>query len=139
MLESKYITLDDFYSYSGLDLVTELGTTEQALAFLVRIETRLETFLNARMHQNVSLRYPTLTDNQKHHYKLALLEQAIYVWKNGETSVDNGYDPQEGMKIRQGDLIDITVCRNAKEHLILAGLWTYKLGPQGWFGGWLPL
>lgn len=133
-MKTRYITLDDIREYSGVDLVTELGSTEAALAFLARIEVRMEAFLDARMHQSVSKRYPNLSDNQKLHYKYALLEQCIYIWKNGDVSVDSGYDPQEGFKADQGSLLTIEICRNAKEHLILAGLWSYKLGPKGWFG-----
>lgn len=136
-MNTKYITLDDFKEYSGVDLVSELGTTEKARAFLTRIEVRLESFLNARMHQNVAMRYPTLTDNQKLHYKYALLEQAIYVWKNGDVSVDSGYDPDSGLKITEGNLLGLEVCRNAKSHLMEAGLWTYKLGPGAGMW-WLP-
>lgn len=135
-LKTKYITLDDVQSYGGVDLVTELGTTEAATAFLTRIETRLESFLDARMHQSVERRFPELTDYQKRQYKLALIEQAIYVWKNGETAVDSGYDPSEGLKATEGTLIGLTVCREAKQHLIQAGLWTYKLRPYG-SEGWI--
>lgn len=131
---TKYITLDDIKEYAGIDLKAELGSTEAAQAFLMRIEVRMESFLNARMHQNVSVRYPNFTDSQKYHYKLALLEQAIYIWKNGDISVDNGYDPHEGVKIDPSSLLTLQISRNAKEHLIQAGLWTYKLGPKGFFG-----
>ena len=134
-MNTKYVTLDDIREYAGVDLTAEIGSTEQALAFLSRIEIRTETFLDARMHQSVERRYPELTDTQKAHYKMALMEQAIYTWRNGDLSVDAGYDPSEGMKADQGTLLTLTIARNAKEHLMLAGLWTYKLGPHGWSFG----
>lgn len=79
-LKTKYITLDDFKLFSGIDLVADLGETA-ANALLYRTELRMAAFLNARMFQDVNLRYPTFTDFQKECYKNALLEQLFYIYK----------------------------------------------------------
>lgn len=136
-INTKYITLDDFKGYTGKDLVELLGSTEAANSFLARVEIRMEAFLEARMHQNISLRYPHFTDSQKMHYKFALLEQADYITRVGEISKDSGYDPDSGLKIDQGSLISLAIDRNAKEQLMLAGVWTYKVNPYGFLWDFL--
>lgn len=138
-LKTRYITLDDLREYAGIDLVRELGTTEKALAFLFRIETRMESFLDARMFQKVDQRWPKFTDFQKREYKLALLEQCIYVWRNGDIAVDSGYDPEKGLAIDESSAVRLSIARLAKDHLMRCGLWSYKLKPYGGLsmGEWL--
>lgn len=57
----------------------------------------MATFIDAEFFRKVDEEYPNFTDYQKQHYQLALLEQAIYVFKNGDISVDSGYDYDEGV------------------------------------------
>ena len=115
MLQTKYITLDEFRQYSPeIDLVKELGTKENALAFLYKREVRLASFINAKFNKNIDMLYPCFTDYQKEHYKLALLEQCIYVHRNGELSTDSGYDIDEGEKCNLGNLQSKVVAPNAK-------------------------
>lgn len=140
-MKTRYVTIDDVSGYAGIDLRAELGSEEAAEAFLFRIETRLSSFLQARMHQNIDMRWPEFTDHQKAHYKLALIEQAIYIWRHGDISVDSGYDPERGAVADESALIERTVSREAKQQLILAGIWSYKLRQEGplsdGFPGWL--
>ena len=135
-MKTRYITLDDLTDYAGPEIRDSLGSQEQAEAWLSRLEVRMEAFLEARLHQSIHKRWPVFSDNQKLHYKLALLEQAIYLWRNGDISTDAGYD------VGKGETADITTIRerkiadNAKEHLILAGVWSYKVHREGlWSDG----
>ena len=133
MLQTKYITLDEFQEYTGIDLREELGTEEQALAFLTRIEVRMEAFLNANFFKLISDYWPDFTDFQKLHYKYALLEQALYVFRNGEISVDSGYDPEKGIIIRPNEKKDLILAQNSKDHLMLIGLWNRHIRFPGFF------
>jgi len=124
MLQTKYISLDEFQEYFQIDLRAEFGTEEAALAFLKRIEDRLETFVDSNFNANVNMRWPNFTQYQKYHYKHALLEQAIYVFKNGDISVDSGYDPEKGEIARTERYV---IAPNCKAELRLCGVWNRNI------------
>ena len=137
-LMTKYISIDEFNAYfAPLDLRAEFGTEEVALAFLKRIEDRLATFCDSCFNRNIDRLYPEFTDYQKEHYKLALLEQAIYIHRNGDISVDSGYDPEHGEVARPERY---AIAPNCKQNLILCGIWNRCVkpphtifGPGWWF------
>lgn len=134
MLQTKYITLDEFKEYFGIDLREQLKTEENALAFLKRIEDRLATFCDSKFNQNVDMKYPYFSDYQKYHYKLALLEQAIYIFKNGDISVDSGYDPEKG-EVAKNPAEKYGIAPNCKDNLRLCGIWNRNIpnmGPMWW-------
>ena len=141
---TKYITPDDFKAYFGIDLELELKSSanpsDTANAFLMRIENRLATFLDAMFYRRVDEEYPKFTDYQKKHYAQALLEQAIYVFKNGDVSVDSGYDYEEGEKASLGTIIEKSIAPNCKQELLLCGLWCRKIKGSRmkgiWWGLW---
>ena len=137
-LQTRYITADEFLQYTGINLREELNDTsngsDKVNAFLKRTEDRMEAFLNAKFFKNVSDLYPEFSEFQKKHYKLALLEQAYYVFKNGDISSDSGYN-QETLEIaNQRKLRALTVAPNAINHLRLTGLWSGFIGGKGLFG-----
>lgn len=137
MLQTKYITLDEFQEYTGIDLREELGTEEQALAFLTRIEDRMESYLNAHFFKVVSDYWPLFTESQKKHYKLALIEQAVYIFRNSDISTDSGYDPDKGIIISKHALTELSLAPNARDHLRMTGLWSGHIGTGGFFGPWV--
>lgn len=124
MLQTKYITLDEFEEYFNIDLRAALGSDTKALAFLKRIEDRLETFVDANFNRNIDKLYPDFTQYQKKHYKHALLEQAIYIYKNGDISVDSGYDPDKGEVARPERY---AIAPNCKAELRLCGIWNRNI------------
>ena len=138
MLQTKYITGDDFLLYTGIDLAAQLkgnaNPSDKVNAFLKRIEVRMEAYLNANFFKRVSDEWPAFTEWQKEHYKYALLEQALYVFKNGDISVDSGYDPDEGIKLDPTARKKITLAPNAIDHLTLIGLWSRHIKSPGFFG-----
>lgn len=142
--KTKYITADDFKAYFGIDLNIELKADDNPSnttnAFLLRVENRIEAYINAKFYRNVEFEYPTFTDYQKKHYKLALLEQANYVLTQGDISVDSGYNQNDGIKVSRKELSEIKISDNAKEELMLCGLWCRKFknrGLRGAFDEWL--
>lgn len=138
MLKSKYITADEFKEYFGIDLAEELNDTSnesnKVNAFLTRIEDMIYLFVNVQRHRDVNREYPNFTDHQKLCYKKALLEQAMYVFKNGDINTDSGYDPEEGVKANTKYLENISVAPLAKQWLEACGLLTRHVkGRQGAF------
>jgi hypothetical protein len=138
MILTRYITADEFREYIGINLEEELRDTsnpsDKVNAFLKRIEDRMEVYLNAHFFKNVSELYPCFTDNQKYHYKLALIEQAYYVFKNGDISTDSGYDPERGIVASKHARTEITLAPNAVDHLRMTGLWSGFIGGGSFFG-----
>ena len=66
------------------------------------------------------------------HYKKALLEQAIYIWRNGDMSVDSGYDLESGEKISRGKIKQISIASNTIDHLRMCGLWNRTIARTFW-------
>lgn len=132
-LKTKYITLDEFKEYFGIDLIQAFKTDTNAMAFLKRIEDRLATFCDSNFNANIDRKYPCFTDYQKYHYKLALLEQAIYIFRNGDISVDSGYDPEKGEIARTEKY---AIAPNCKDNLRLCGIWNRNIPNMGpfWWG-----
>ena len=141
-IRTKYITPDDFKTYFGIDLDIELkdsaNPSDTALAFLKRIEDRISTFLDSQFYRQVDKEYPNFSDYQKEHYSKALLEQAIYVFKNGDISVDAGYNTETGETASNDTIIKKTIAPNCRNNLMLCGLWCRKVKPgqsRNFFGG----
>ena len=140
-LQTRYITADEFREYTGIDLKEELkddsNPSNKVNAFLIRVEDRMEVYLNAHFFKNVHHEWPKFSDFQKHHYKLALIEQAYYIFKNGDISTDSGYDPEKGIVASKTTRSSITIAPNAIDHLKMTGLWTGHIGDGGFFGPWV--
>lgn len=139
--QTRYITADEFRDYTGIDLEAELKDTSnpsnKVNAFLLRIENRMEAFLNAHFFKRVTDEYPNFTDFQKKHYKLALIEQAYYVFKNGDIASDSGYDPDRGIIASKHARTEITLAPSTIDHLKLTGLWSGKIIQGSFFGPWV--
>lgn len=137
-LNTKYITLDDFKVYFGIDLNAELrddfNPSNTGLAFLKRIEDRMESLIDAECFKKVDREYPHFSNYQKEHYKRALLEQAIYIFRNGDITVDSGMDPDEGIVIPLETIQSAILAPNAKRELELCGLWSKKIRMSDWAG-----
>ena len=131
-LLTKYITADEFKEYTGVDLAIELRDTsnpsDKVNAFLKRVEDRMEVFMNSRFFHNVSELYPKFSNFQKEHYKLALIEQAYYIFKNGDIYSDSGYDPEKGIVASKHALGELVIAPAARDHLRMTGLWSRHIG-----------
>lgn len=140
IIQTRYITPDELTLYSGIDFGAKLKGTanpsDKVAAFINRVEVRMEAYLNAHFFKLVTKEWPNMSDFQKEHYKYALLEQCIYVFRNGDISTDSGYEPEEGIKADRDTLLNITMSPNAIEHLQLTGLWTRHISGGSYFGNW---
>ena len=137
---TKYITADEFREYTGVNLEAELRDTSnpsnKVNAFLKRVEDRMEVFMNSRFFKNVGDLYPRMTDEQKLHYKLALIEQAYYIFKNGDIYSDSGYDPEKGIIASKHALSELTIAPAARDHLRMTGLYTTHIGTWDFYDVW---
>lgn len=143
-MQTRYPTPDEFKAWCGIDLAVlrdNANPSDEAQAFLARIEGWLETLVDVECFRKVSMEYPHFNDYQKKHYKQAVMEQALYVFRNGDLSTDSGIDPDKGVIIPLGKLQASALAPNAKRELQVCGLWTKKIRFADWrigsgFGGW---
>lgn len=134
-LNTRYITLEEFFEYTGLDLRQRIkkddNPSRTAEAFLQRVADRMEAYIEANYHRVIDREYPNFTNYQKRKYKLALIEQALYTFQNGDISVDSGYDPEKGIVASKHALSEIALAPNAKNYLLLCGVLTRAVKTKG--------
>lgn len=128
-MEPRFISSDDFYNYWGIDLIEKLKSSgnpsNKANIFLRRIENNLMSWIDANTFRNVS--WYDLSDFQLENFKYALLEQAMYIYRNTDISLDSGYDPERGIIVERSTLDSITVCSTALNFLKTAGLYNLNV------------
>lgn len=144
--KTKYITPDDFKQYFGIDLGARLkgdgNPSDKANAFLLRIEDRMEAYLNSNFFKRITDEWYHFTDWQKDNYRKALLEQAVYIFRNGDISLDSGYEPEQGIVASRHVIEELSIAPNAQKYLELIGIWNRHIaspaffGPNGFYGGW---
>lgn len=126
--KAYFVSPADFKNYWGLDLDTELrdnGTeldSNKSDMFLMQVEDRLESWLDANTFRNY--RWEEIYGDDKEAMQKAILVQAMYVFRNGNLSLDSGYDPQRGSVIAKKDLQSIEICDEAIDILKSAGLYS---------------
>ena len=121
-LQTRYITLDEYQEYFQEDLRELLGGDNQALAFLVRLEDRLEIYITSKCNRNIKFEYPAFSDYMKDCYKKALLEQAKYIIQNSDIAVDSGLDLERGEIISSHILSEKSLSPITKQYLTSCGL-----------------
>lgn len=137
MINSRYITKDDYFEKWGEDLsiILPSGDNEsnKVERFLELVEDRLSCYVMQTTHKDIDLIYPHFTDFQKTRYKKALLEQALYMVKNGDIGSDSGYDPNRGLVATNGTLKAIEISRPAIGQLERCGLFDRRIAGNSWF------
>ena len=142
-MQPQFVSTDDFLNYWGIDLKAKLNkgvnTSNFADMFLRRIEDRIMTWIDATTFRIVPWEYykddyiPKNDFNKKSidlsrdYWKKAILEQAMYVFKNSDIGQDSGYDPEKGIMAPESDLQAIEICRPCIRFLIEAGLYNHVM------------
>lgn len=133
--KTRFITKDEFKLYFGIDLEIELpesdNSSDRVNAFLCRIENLLEAWINTNYFYRLNTFWETFTDYQKEQYKLALLEQAYYVLKNGDISSDSGYDKDKGIVADRRSLNVIAISPATYNHLDNGGFLNKHIYKKG--------
>lgn len=127
IIKSKYLSADEFYEMSGIDLNAVLkddfNPSTKADRFIIDRENELETFVLANYHKSVKKFWECKTnDFQKEHFKRAIMYQCKYVLINGDIANDSGFDFDEGVKAKQVDLYTKSISRQAIDELRICGL-----------------
>jgi len=129
--KADFVSPADFKNYWGIDLDLELrdqGTeldSSKSMMFLIQVEDRLESWIDSNTFRNYT--WDELSGDDREAMQKAVLAQAMYVFKNGNLSLDSGYDPQRGSVIAKKDLQNIEVCSEAVDILKAAGLYSRSI------------
>lgn len=136
-MQPQFVSTDDFLNYWGIDLKEKLNKganySNFADMFLRRIEDRLMTWIDKNTFRIYAWDvYKDENENdimakQKDYWKKAILEQAMYVFKNSDIGQDSGYDPEKGIVAPQQDLQAIEICRPCINFLTEAGLYNHVM------------
>jgi hypothetical protein len=127
-LEPRFVSADDFENYWGENLNAKLkgdNYSNKADKFLLRIENRLMTWLDANTFRVYE--WDHLSDFQLENLQLAILEQAMYVFRNSDLALDSGYDPEQGVIADYEKINSIAICQPAIDLLKTAGLFNLRI------------
>lgn len=129
--QPKFVSVDDFKNYWGMDLRNILRSDDnesnQAERFLARVEDRLMNWIDNNTFRR--LKYENLKANprQYENWQKAILTQAMYMYKNGDLGLDSGYDSEKGIVTPRSDLVELEVCQAAIDYLSNAGLFNLNV------------
>jgi hypothetical protein len=129
--QPKFVTVDDFKNYWGIDLRERLrsddNTSNQAERFLARVEDRLMNWIDNNTFRRLKydeLKFkPRLYEN----WQKAILTQAMYMYKNGDLGIDSGYDAEKGIVTARSDLVELEVSQATIDYLSNAGLFNLNV------------
>ena len=142
ILEPQYVTVDDFNNYHGVNLREILrndgNDSYQAERFLAREELKFINWIDNTTFRR--LPYSQLNERQLKLFRCAILEQVMYVIKNGDIGLDSGYDPEKGVIADSDTLNSLRVSQVAIDLLSNAGLFNLvmKNRPRKFGGGFVP-
>lgn len=134
----QFVSASDFVNYWGLNLDEKLKSdanlSNKTNLFLRQIEDRLMAWIDANTFRIVSWDYfkdgyeykteeeKKTAESRKDMWKKAILNQAMYVYRNTNLGLDSGYDPEKGIVISPQELQGIEICRPAIDLMKSAGL-----------------
>jgi len=123
-MKPRFIDANMFLDYTGIDLSAELKNNDNPSAkvesFLGRVELRVMSWVDKNTFRVRD--WNSLTNYQIRMFRYALLEQAAYMYRNGDIAQDSGYDQERGVVADKRALQEIVVCQPCIDFLIQAGL-----------------
>lgn len=129
LMEPQFITPDDFENYWGLNLREKLkdnaNPSNKANIFLKRVEIRVMNWIDANTFRVTA--WDNLSEFQLDHFRIALLEQAMYMYRNTDLALDSAYDPDKGFVAENARLKAIEICEPCLRELKLAGLYNLNI------------
>ena len=129
--QPKFITVDDFKNYWGIDLRSVLRSdnneSNQAERFLARVEDRLMNWIDNHTFRRIKYEDLKFRPYQYENWQKAILTQAMYMYKNGDLGMDSGYDAEKGVVAARSDLVELEVCQATIDYLSNAGLFNLNV------------
>ena len=139
----QFVSVDDFLNYWGLNLNEKLKSDDnisnKTNLFLSQIEDRLMAWIDSNTFRTITWDYykdgynykspeeAEVAQKRKDAFKKAILNQAMYVYRNTNIGLDSGYDPEKGFIASAQDLQAIEICRPTIDYLKTAGLYNHVM------------
>lgn len=129
--QPKFVSVDDFKNYWGLDLRNILRSDDnesnQAERFLARVEDRLMNWIDNHTFRRIKYENLHANPRQYENWQKAILTQAMYMFKNGDLGIESGLDTEKGIIAPRSDLVELEVCQAAIDYLSNAGLFNLNV------------
>ena len=128
-IKAEFVSVEDFKTYTGINLDEELGGDITPDLFLRDREDEIINYVNLQSWRPISQwivrnRY---TPEQIDALREAILIQAKYVFYNGDIMGNSGIDPEEGVKFGRLERAEAAIAQNAIDKLKLAGILTLRM------------
>ena len=105
----------------GIDDIYTLSFSHET-AFLKIVEDRLMAWVDSNTARNFAWDELWQYEWALEHFQKALLEQAMYMYRNSDILMDSGYDPDSGIIAKREDLLKIAVAESAINLLKVGGI-----------------
>lgn len=145
-LESLDVTPEEFRQFTGIDLKERLNTSymsgnpsNDVDGFMNMCRVRMNTYIDTYFKNTggiIASYLPQPTDEQKFHYKLALIEQIKYMLINGDIPSRSGLDENGNLTVSRQDLEQLSIAQEAKSHLLCCGLYNRQITTGGFALAW---
>ena len=137
-LRTRWITPYEFKEATGIDLNLRLkgmdNPSRKADIFIAQCEDDVEAYLQANFFRSIN--FEKMTDFQKENFRKGMIQQILYVYKNGDIANDSGYDPDRGIIARRGNLEALAISPKAIRYFKICGLWNRHIKGGRRFGNW---
>lgn len=144
-LNRLLVSPEEFQQYTGINLVFRLvegnmvdgDSHAAAQAFIERIQRRLNNYIDTHFSGNIGKFYFKPSDNQRYHYKLAVIEQVLYIFSNTAITESMGLNDDGYPILSKNDIRQREIGIECQRELELAGLWTRSLNSgMGFYSFW---
>ena len=137
-LRTRWITPYEFKEATGIDLNLRLkgmdNPSRKADIFIAQCEDDVEAYLQANFFRSIN--FEKMTDFQKENFRKGMIQQILYIYKNGDIANDSGYDPDRGIIARRGNLEALAISPKAIRYFKICGLWNRHIKGGRRFGNW---
>ena len=125
-LKAQFVSVEDFLTYTGIDLHEELASDKAPDFFLRDCEDQIINYVNQQSWRNISgtIAANKFTSEQMDALRMAILTQAKYVFENGDVLANNGVDPEQGVKFGMLERREASISPVAIDMLKMSGILT---------------
>ena len=123
-IKAEYVSPEDLKTYCGLDLYEELGGNITPDFFMRDREDEIIRYVNIQSWRPISLwiKRNKYNPEQMDGLRTAILEQAKYVFENGDVLANNGIDPEQGVKFGTHERREASISPKAIDILKMNGI-----------------
>jgi len=139
------VSPDEFLNYTGIDLRLRLigmkninGNSSNAPEmFIRRIQIRLNNYIDTHFRGAISNSFNEPNPYQVYYYKLAVIEQVLYIFNNTAITEDMGLDDNGYSRLTRKEIKEREISIECERNLELAGLFNRQLyGGSGFNRCW---